>query len=189
MYHSFAIEVSYSSNGNTITKNTFLYNIYGIELVQSQHNTISENILSNNYRGVALRVSSNNTIMQNTINAITYYGIELVAYSSLYSDYDNIITGNRITHSVLYGISSGYTYRNRIYNNFFNNTHNAKDQGTNIWNITKTSGTNIIGGPYFGGNSWSDYTGSDTNSDGLGETNLPYTSNGGIQNGGDDLPL
>ncbi|HDO19835.1 MAG TPA: PKD domain-containing protein, partial [Thermoplasmatales archaeon] len=78
---------------------------------------------------------------------------------------------------------------NLIYNNYFNNTNNAYDDGTNTWNISKTTGRNIVGGPYLGGNYWSDYSGVDTNGDKLGDTSLPYNSSGNIVNGGDFLPL
>ena len=57
---------------------------------------------------------------------------------------------------------------NTIYNNYFNNTNNAYDDGNNTWNIAKTDGTNIIGGSWLGGNYWSDYTGEDLDADGLG---------------------
>jgi len=87
------------------------------------------------------------------------------------------------------GIFLNSSGNNLIYNNCFNNTNNAYDDGSNIWNITKTSGTNIIGGPYLGGNYWSDYTGWDTNGDGLGDIKLPYNSSGNIITGGDYLPL
>jgi len=64
-----------------------------------------------------------------------------------------------------------------------------KLDGVNKWNISKTLGTNIMGGPYLGGNYWSDYTGVDNTGDGLGDTDVPYNSKGNIATGGDYLPL
>ena len=60
------------------------------------------------------------------------------------------------------GIHLNGSSNNTIYNNYFGNTHNARDDGTNVWNITKTDGTNIVRGSYLGGNYWSDYAGNDT---------------------------
>ncbi|MEA1864996.1 MAG: NosD domain-containing protein [Euryarchaeota archaeon] len=99
----------------------------------------------------------------------------------------NTITNNTLTNNGC-GISLSSS-NNQIYNNYFNNTNNAYDDGNNTWNITKTGGTNIIGGHYLGGNYWRDYAGEDTDGDGLGDTLIPYNSTGNIQNGGDWLPL
>ncbi|MCD6331085.1 MAG: hypothetical protein J7L80_02670, partial [Thermoplasmata archaeon] len=95
----------------------------------------------------------------------------------------NYITGNQ------YGIYIGSVNNNIIYNNYFNNTINAYDEGSNIWNISKTAGTNIIGGAWLGGNYWHDYAGVDTDGDDLGDTLLPYNCSGNIANGGDWHPL
>jgi parallel beta-helix repeat protein len=100
---------------------------------------------------------------------------------------NNIISNNYVYSNSDNGIRIELSSNNIIYNNYFNNTNNAYDNGYNSWNITKTSGTNIIGGKFLGGNYWNDYNGNDSDYDGIGETNLPYTNN--IWYSGDWLPL
>ena len=103
----------------------------------------------------------------------------------------NIIRGNMFTSVdasdfILYG------YDNVIYDNFFCNMISIDDQSSefpNRWNISKTPGTNIIGGAFLGGNYWSNYHGGDMDADGLGDINLPYNDEGRIHIGGDFLPL
>jgi len=170
---------------NTIERNNISNNGYrGIHVYDSDENSINDNEIMRNYEGIYLSSSSNNNTLTNNTASNNYYdGIRLDASSN------NTLTGNTASSNNQYGIRLFNSSVNLIYNNYFDNTQNAYDNGLNIWNITKTPGTNIIGGSYLGGNYWSDYAGEDTDDDGLGNTALPYNSVGGIQNGGDWLPL
>jgi len=176
-----------SSSGNTFSGNTAENNaMAGIYLEDSSGNTLTDNNACNHNDvgdvGIALFSSSCNALTSN--NAVNNtIGIALVL-SPENTLADNIISGN--SWRGIYLEDSG---DNAIYNNYFDNVYNVQEQheGTNTWNITKTAGTNIIGGPYLGGNYWSDYAGADTNGDGLGDTLVPYAE--GIPHCGDYLPL
>jgi len=187
------IYLRYSSY-NTLANNNVSSNYDGgINLWSSSNNTITSNNASNNDIGIYLRYSSNdNTITNNNANSNNYNGIDLHDSSN-----DNTLTNNNASLNHRHGICMYFSSNNNtltnniaslnnngiflygsgdnlIYNNYFNNTANAYDNGVNQWNITKTAGTNIVGGSWLGGNYWSDYAGNDTDGDGLGDTGLPH---------------
>ncbi len=208
----------YFSNNNIITNNTIspLLAQKGIHLHWSNNNTVTNNNISNSTAGygILLQSASNNTISSNNVSKIDSTGICLFWYSSnntitdnnilnnraglhlLAGCTDNIISGNNFSMNGKYALYIELSHgrpcdNNLIYNNYFNNVlnYNAGDECSNIWNISKTQGENIIGGPYLGGNYWSNYMGVDEDGDGLGDTLLPYGNTGDIINGGDFLPL
>ncbi|MCW7074613.1 MAG: right-handed parallel beta-helix repeat-containing protein [Candidatus Methanospirare jalkutatii] len=151
----------------------------GIFLLNSNNNSISENkISSNNDDGICLGYSNNNSISNNKIR-LNYYGIGL-SYSNNNSISENIISLNDN------GIVIWFSNNNIIYmNNFINNTCNAFSNGSNIWNSTETITYTYKGKTFtnYLGNYWDDYTGSDANGDGIGDT--PYS----IDEDKDNYPL
>ncbi|MFE3845551.1 NosD domain-containing protein, partial [Thermoplasmatota archaeon] len=179
------------ADGNTLTDNTITNTLTldAIYLYKSNFTIISGNILTNNGQG---GIFLSNYTWQNTIedNDLSDNNWGIIGGTFCH---ENTIKDNIITNNIYYGIAlySG-CYDNTIHNNLFENNYylNAYAEEYNIWNIPKTLGANIIGGPYLGGNFWDDYNGADTMyNDGLGDTNLPYNCGWNIWNGGDNLPL
>ncbi len=168
--------------GNVVGNNFANSMANGIQLERSSNNTISNNNIIDNNRGISLDWScNNNTISGNTITTninTDYSGIQLFCSSN------NKIFRNAVKNGY-YGIFLTDSNYNLIFDNIFDNINNAWDDGINMWNISKTPGTNIVGGSYLGGNYWDNYTGTDSNGDGLGDT--PYYISGGSRQ--DTYPL
>jgi len=150
----------------------------------SDHNRLEDvETRSNGQCGIYLLSCSLNNLTGVTSDSNDYAGI--------YVDrsFSTIINNSHITYNHV-GINIGSSGSNQIYNNYLCNDEDVWIGGTeytNIWNVTNTTGQNIVGKPFIGRNYWSDYTGMDNNSDGFGDT--PYNVNGTGESNIDHLPL
>jgi len=156
-----------SSSENNIVYNNVTEADEGITLAYSSSNNITNNNISNNkYGGVLLSLSSDNNIAYNNVtgNGLVGIGISSDGKGTLEN---NLLQGNNLTNNTC-GVQLGYTSGNKCYNdNFVNNTQQAFVQvpigGVSIGNVWDNG---------FEGNYWSDYNGTDSNQDGIGDT--PY---------------
>ncbi|WP_135611799.1 PGF-pre-PGF domain-containing protein [Methanococcoides sp. AM1] len=164
-------------NGN-ITENSYGKQI-GILLCETDNSTLSDNTVEEvntvvprcMEAGVLVDDIDYATVTGNTIRNSNSTGLIIGG------TYDSTFSENKISNCAEGGLFIDYSEGNLIYNNYFNNEVNiisdfeSESMSTafdaapmdgdgllylylNDWNIAKTAGTNIVGGPYLGGNYW-----------------------------------
>jgi parallel beta-helix repeat protein len=152
------------SDNNIITGNTFTGITYAIFIDDSDGCTVEGNLLEDNVYGITITAGSTGTEVSDNIISQNGYGIAIDDAD------DNTVSGNSLLENdnglTIDTSSSG----NDIYSNsFVDNEVQATDDGDNTWDDGSGNG-----------NYWSDYSGTDDDGDGVGDT--PY---GGL----DDYPV
>ena len=158
------IELELSSN-NTIVDNTVMENERGLVLLNSPTNIISANILVNSTCGILLRKDCRGDIFYaNSISSCTR-GVLIGGIGGMMDIYVTNVTDTAFHH-----------------NNFVNNAVSVEDEGCvcgiDYWDDGKE------------GNYWSNYNGTDSDGDGIGDTSYlvyeNYCKDGNVT---DNYPL
>lgn len=166
------------SNLNTLANNTCSYTEYypGISISNGQNNVITENTLSYNSHGIEISGSAQyNSITCNLIQNNYYDGIQLKG------KFNQAVANTCLNNAQ--GVYAFQGQENVLYRNKFSNNTSAQvnayytriDAG-DFWNSAIPFSYGYRNAIYTSklGNYYSNYTGSDTNGDGIGEN--PYTT-------------
>jgi parallel beta-helix repeat protein len=168
----------YNANDSLVTENDVVFNGDAILVYYSSNFTVHQNIAGNNTgRGILVSNSWNFTVSNNFVYGNGMYGLNanssaygLIKQNNAYGNYyDGIglfdssnctIIENNANDNLLYGIIIDSSGNSVIYhNNFISNSFQASDYDfSNRWDDDVE------------GNYWSNYTGVDSNHDGIGDT-------------------
>jgi len=141
------------SQGIIIRNLDLSYASAGTEILFSSNVTIYSNIISGNHYGVVIVSCNDVTVHNNTISE-NYYGVLAIRCSNI-TVLNNTLSGN------YYGVYMVSCSDVTVFlNKFIDNTNQAYDDGANSFDNGEV------------GNYWSDYTGVDSDGDGIGDT--PY---------------
>jgi nitrous oxidase accessory protein len=196
--------VLWYNNGAIIRDNVITHNRYGLHFMYCDDNLVENNRLESNSVGAFLMYSRRLTLRHNIFannRGPSGYGIGLKDLDGVEAT-DNLFSGNRVgmyfdnspwsvdvsqhfTHNLFAHNDIGLLFTPSVKRNYF--SQNSFIDNLEQVGLTGSGDFNGNGFTVAGqGNFWSDYTGYDANSDGLGD--LPYLSKSLFENMMDKNP-
>ncbi|MBO3841450.1 MAG: right-handed parallel beta-helix repeat-containing protein [Candidatus Brockarchaeota archaeon] len=178
------------SFNNEVAENILENNAVGIVLTSSSENNITGNDVKNNTRAIYLSSSSSNKLAGNIVRNSIALGIFLISSSSN-KIFENIVennmhgiyldrssTNNEVSGNILVGNGRGIFLRGSSSNNkFYRNDFVSNKLQIDSYKCVNTWDDGSKG------NYWSDYTGVDSDKDGVGD--IPYVID---ENNKDNFP-
>jgi parallel beta-helix repeat protein len=148
---------TFGYGGNTLSTNQ-VSNCYdfGIWMSKSEQNTVTKNEVYSSRIGIYLSNSIRNTIEGNILRNNIQFGLRLDNTT------ESLIYSNILSENFLAAVLAYYSNNNTFFHNNCNSIHEvfASANSTNLFDLNGE------------GNYWSDYNGTDSNSDALGDS--PY---------------
>lgn len=143
---------------------------------------INNNRVQNSEYGILLQQGAEDNNINGNIVTLNKIGIRIEGSNS------NTAQDNLVAYNYGPGVSLEESSRNIFYNNYFKNAENVEDNAINAdnsWQSTLTVKSNLIKGPYIGGNFWADLEGTgysetceDKNSNGICDASYAVTGGG-----------
>ncbi|WAI01812.1 NosD domain-containing protein [Methanogenium organophilum] len=154
-----------SGHGLEIVNNTITGNTRGIFLSDVEKMTFRNNHITDYGVGLNLMGASENVFLNNTIISDEEYSVGIIINNALQIGggpcWDNLFSNNyiesdeplNVTYIVKPSVDS-YEFGPIWGAEIVPDPGDSEDSCHNDWNVTKTTGTNIVGGPSLGGNYW-----------------------------------